>query len=101
MSEVLTPREAPPKSPNKAAITHFEERLKQARHRLARAKKELQLQSMRERSRRERDVGKIVLRLIENGKLDPRVVAHLRDEVRAACRSPAQIAAFRDTPFGD
>jgi hypothetical protein len=90
-----------PKSKNKASITHFEERLKQARNQLARAKKELQLQSMRERSRRERDVGKIVLRLIENCEMDPQVVARLRDEVRSACRSPAQVAAFRDTPFGD
>ena len=99
MSEVL--KTPPLKSSNKALITHYEERLKRARLRLAQAKKELQQQSMRECSRRERDVGKIVLRLIDEAKLDPLVVALLRDEVRAACRSPAQVAAFRGTPLGD
>jgi chorismate mutase len=101
MSEVLKTPEAPLKSSNKETITHLEERLKRARLRLAQAKKGLQQQSMRERSRRERDVGKIVVRLAEQGELDPSVVALLRDEVRATCRSPAQVAAFRDTPFGD
>jgi phosphoenolpyruvate-protein kinase (PTS system EI component) len=101
MSEVLKTPEASPKSSNKETITHFEERLKRARLRLARAKKELHVQSMRERSRRERDVGKIVLRLIDDDKLDGPVVALIRDEVRAICRSPAQVSAFRGTPLGE
>jgi phosphoenolpyruvate-protein kinase (PTS system EI component) len=99
MSEVKTP-EAPLKSP-KEAITYFEERLKRARLRLAQAKKELHQQSIRERSRRERDIGKIVWRLIEDGKLEQSVIALLRDEVRAACRSPEQVSAFRGTLLGE
>jgi hypothetical protein len=97
MSEVL---KTPPKSSNKQ-ISHFEERLKRARLRLARAKSELHVQSMRERSRRERDVGKIVWQLIDDGKLDKSTVDLIRDEVQAACRSPAQVSAFRGTPLGD
>jgi hypothetical protein len=92
---------APFKQSNKDAITYFEERLRLARLRLAQAKKDYHEQSMRERARRERDVGKIVLRLIDEGELDTSVVALIREEIREACRSPAQVAAFRGTPLGE
>ena len=99
MSEVLKTPEASPKSSNKETITHFEERLKRARLRLARAKKELHVQSMRERSRRERDVGKIVLRLIDDDKLDGPVVALIRDESAWSAAVPRRSPRFAALPW--
>jgi len=78
-------------------VADYEERVKRARLELAQAKKRLQLQSARDCSTRERATGKIVLVMIEQGRLDGGTLALIRDEVRASCRSPALVAAFRDS----
>jgi hypothetical protein len=77
------------------SLSDYEQRVKRARLELVQAKKRLQLQSARDCSRRERATGKIVLVMIEQGRLDSRTLALIRDEVRASCRSPALVAAFR------
>jgi hypothetical protein len=89
----------PAKFPKRKTVADYEQMVKEARSKLALAKREFRDQSARERGRRERDTGKVVLRMIEEGKLDARTVALIRNEVRTSCRSPAQVAAFRDSVF--
>ncbi len=83
----------------KKTIEDYENDLKVARLKLAQAKKRQLDQSVRNRGRRERDTGRTVLRMIEEGKLDSATIALIADEVRAYCRSPTQVAAFRGSVF--
>jgi hypothetical protein len=62
-------------------------RLETARLKLAQAKKDFRDQSIRERGRREREIGKAVLHMIEAGKLDAPTIALILDEVRATSAS--------------
>ena len=77
------------------SLAVYQQELMLARLKLAQAKKRLQLESVRDTGRRERATGKVVLLMIAEGKLDGRTVALIRDEVRASCRSPMLVAAFR------
>ncbi len=105
MSEVLKSPKSDkadlPAQSKKDEIAHWEKCLQRARIRLAQAKKEQHEQSVRHQAKRERELGRIVWRLIGEGVIDASMIERLRDEVQATCCRPAQVAAFRGTPLGD
>jgi len=88
--------------PSKLAIVEkFEADLRAARLKLAQAKQAFHDESKRNQSRRERETGKIVLRLIGEGKLDASSVAIIAEQIREHCCSPKAVAAFRGSVFED
>jgi hypothetical protein len=88
-----------PNAHTSKSVAHFEEQLRKARLKLAEAKVEQAKQADRGKRIRERVIGRIVLELIEDGKIDPSVIALLRDEVKKSCRQASQILAFAETIF--
>jgi hypothetical protein len=81
------------------SVAHFEEQLRKARLKLAAAKVEQAKQADRGKRIRERTIGRIMLELIEEGRIDPSVIALLRDEVKRSCRQSSQVAAFAGSLF--
>ena len=81
------------------ALTHLEARLRKARLDLAEAKVEQAKKADRGKRIREQKIGQIMLELIEQGMIDPPVVALLRDEVKKTCRQSRQVAAFAGSLF--
>jgi hypothetical protein len=75
-----------------------ERRLAALRLALVQEKRKLHEASAREQSIREGVVGRTVWDLLAQGKLEPSVVALIRDEVRAHL-TPAQAGAFRNKAF--
>jgi hypothetical protein len=88
-----------PNAPTNKSVAHFEELLRKARLKLAEAKVEQARQAHRGKRIREREIGRIMLELIEDGKIDPSIIALLRGEVKKSCRQASQILAFAETIF--
>jgi hypothetical protein len=82
-----------------AAVEKFEADLRAARLKLAQAKQAFHDESMRNQGRRERETGKILLRLISEGKIDASTIAIIAEQIREHCRSPKAVAAFRGSVF--
>jgi hypothetical protein len=85
-------------APNNS-VTHLEEQLRKTRLKLAEAKLEQAKQAERGKRIRERTIGRIMLELIEDCKIDQPVIAMLRDEVKESCRQASQVSAFAGTVF--
>jgi hypothetical protein len=83
---------------HRSAVARSEQKLSALRLAVVQAKRQLREASAREQSIREGTVGRAVWDLIQQGRLEPSVIALIRDEVRAAL-SPTQAAAFVDTIF--
>jgi hypothetical protein len=81
-----------------SAVSRSEQKVAALRLALVRAKRSYHEASVRERSIREGAVGRAVWRLIEQGRLEPSVMALIRDEVRLFL-SPGRTAAFIGTEF--
>jgi hypothetical protein len=82
----------------RSAVSRSEHKLAALRLALVQAKRSFHEASVRERSIRERTVGRAVWALIEQGRLEPSVIALIRDEVRPFL-SPGRAAAFIGTVF--
>jgi len=87
--------DAPPKN----TLSYFEEKLRKARLKLAEAKAEHAKLAERGRRIRERAVGRIMLELIDAGRVDEPVIATLREEVKKSCSTLRQLVAFAHTIF--
>ena len=81
-----------------SAVSRSQQKLAALRLALVQAKRQLHEASVREQSIREGTVGRAVWALIEQGRLEPCVIALIRDEVRPAL-SPGRAAAFIGTVF--
>jgi len=88
-----------PTVPSKKPLSYFEEKLRKARFKLAEAKAEQAKQAKRDERIREREIGRITLQLIEQGRIDPTTVATLLDAVKKSCRKSHQASAFAQTIF--
>jgi hypothetical protein len=80
-------------------LAHYEEQLRKARQKLAEAKVEQAQQADRGKRIREQVIGRITLELIEDGRIDPSIIALMRDEVKRSCRQAAQLLAFSESIF--
>jgi hypothetical protein len=76
-------------------VADYQRKLMIARQQVAQAKKRFLVQSAREAATRERATGKVVLRMIEERRLNTATAALIREEIRATC-SVREQAAFRD-----
>jgi hypothetical protein len=88
----------PQRAPRRTAVSRSEQKLAALRLALVQAKRQLHEASAREQSIREGTVGRAVWDLIEQGRLEPSVIALIRDEVRPAL-TPGRAAAFIGTVF--
>jgi hypothetical protein len=82
----------------RSVVSRSEEKLAALRLAVVQAKRQLHEASVREQSIREGTLGRAVWRLIEQDRLEPCVVALIRDEVRPFL-SPARASAFVGTVF--
>jgi hypothetical protein len=76
-------------------VADYQRKLVIARQQVAQAKKRFLVQSARNAATRERVTGKVVLRMMEEGRFDAATGALIREETRASCSAREQ-AAFRD-----
>ena len=82
----------------RSAVARSEHKLAALRQALVQEKRKLHEAAAREQGLRDRTVGRAVWNLIQHGRLEPAMIALIRDEVRAHL-SPARAAAFRNTIF--
>jgi hypothetical protein len=81
------------------SVAYLEEKLRKARLKLAQAKVEQAKQAERGKRIREQSIGRILLELIEEERIDASFFALLRDEVKKSCRRDSQVSAFAGTVF--
>jgi hypothetical protein len=88
----------PQRAQHRSAVARSEQKLAALRLALVQEKRKLSEASARAQGIREGTVGRAVWDLIQQGRLEPSVIALIRDEVRAAL-SHSQAAAFIGTVF--
>jgi hypothetical protein len=88
----------PLREQRRSAVLRSEKKLAALRLALIQAKRQLHEASAREQSIRKGTLGRAVWALIEQGRLEPSVIALIRDEVHPAL-SPGRAGAFIGTLF--